>query len=82
MMAGVLAAALFEDDAWRWRPGFGEVPPGELAAWCHTACLLSDMADTFAFGELGTFARVAAEAVTRAVGGSSETDDTGLMGPS
>lgn len=65
MMAGALtAAALFDDAGWRWRPGFGEVNRRELGAWCRTAFLLADMADTLIYQEKGAFAGIVAGIIT------------------
>jgi hypothetical protein len=68
-MAGVLTAAVLEEDAYRWRTSLGPVTNAETSAWCYTAWLLADFVDSVAFEEPGRFVRESIRVVTRAASG-------------
>jgi hypothetical protein len=70
VIAGVLTAAALDRDAHQWRQLLGQVPAAETAAWCCTAWLLADLADTVS-GNRGGFTTRFADVVMRHI----EDDD-------
>jgi len=66
IMAGVLTAAALKENPCGWRETLGPVADMEIMAWCCTAWLLADLADTAMFGHCGGFTAAFADMVTRA----------------
>jgi hypothetical protein len=65
-MAGVLTAAVMEQNPWRWRESLGPIDNVEALAWCFTAWVVADLVDEAVLGEHGKFARMLAAMVSDA----------------
>jgi hypothetical protein len=61
LVAGLLTAAYFDQDLYKWRTSLGPLRTSEPLVWCYTAWLLVDFMDEALFEEPGQFARLVRE---------------------